>query len=281
MLYIYPMAINEVEAAVMKWRQERSERLRTDEKSWFDLAGLFWLKEGDNSFGSDSSCNFVLPTDAPKKAGVFHFEGGLVTVTAELNVVVSNNDGELPSRPLRDDQQNDPDFLYLSHFILVVLRRGGSTLIRLWDIDHPARKAFSGLNYYPYRPEYCFTAKYTGYAPYKTVVTEDIIGETHDSQMIGYATFEWEGKKYRLDAEDGGAGLFITFRDKTNAKSTYAGGRYLLTEKPQNGQVLLDFNRAYNMPCAYALFATCGLASKDNHLPISIEAGEKKYQEDN
>ena len=169
----------------------------------------------------------------------------------------------------------------MSRWIFVVIKRGGSTLIRMWDIEHPARKAFTGLNYYPYEPEYCIVAEYTGYAPYKVVKTEDIIGEIHDSKMIGFTTFEWEGKKYRLDAEDGGAGLFITFRDKTNAKSTYAGGRYLVTEKPQNEQVLLDFNRAYNMPCAYALFATCGLASKDNHLPISIEAGEKKYQEDN
>ncbi len=190
------------------------------------------------------------------------------------------NNGPLQSRPLRDDQQDEPDFLHLSHFILVVIIRGGSTLIRLWDIDHPARKAFSGLNYYPYRPKYCLTAKYTGYAPYKTIMTEDIIGEVHDSRMIGYATFEWEGKEYRLDAEDGGEGLFIAFRDKTNAKTTYAGGRYLKAEKPQNEQVVIDFNKAYNMPCAYALYAPCGLPSKDNHLSIPIEAGEKKYAED-
>lgn len=269
-----------METSVMKWRQDRSERLRTNEKSWLGLAGLFWLKDGENTFGSDPSNNFVLPPSAPKKAGVFHFQDGSVTVTAEPGVKISCNGGKLPSRPLRDDQQDDPDFLYLARFILVVLRRGDSTLIRLWDIDHPARKAFSDLNFFPYRSEYCFTANYIGYAPYKTVRTEDIIGEVHDSQMIGYATFEWEGKKYRLDAEDGGTGLFIAFRDKTNTKTTYAGGRYLMTEKPLNEQVILDFNKAYNMPCAYALYATCGLATKENHLPIPIEAGEKKYQED-
>ncbi len=264
----------------MQWRQAREERLRTSEKSWFGLAGLYWLKEGENTFGSDPGCAFVLPADAPKKAGVFLFQDGMVTIKAEPTVKIICNGHKLPSRALLDDQQDEPDFLYLSHFILVVIKRGDSTLVRLWDIDHPARKAFTGLNYYPYRPEYCFIAKYTGYGPYKIVKTEDIIGEVHDSQMIGYATFEWEGKKYRLDAEDGGEGLFIAFKDKTNAKTTYAGGRYLLTEKPQNEQVVLDFNRAYNMPCAYALYATCGLATKDNYLPIPIEAGEKKYQED-
>jgi uncharacterized protein len=280
MVYSYLMANNDLEASVMQWRAERTERLRTNEKSWFGLAGLFWLKEGDNTFGSDPTCNFVLPPTAPKIAGVFHFTAGQVTVKAGPDVKITCNNAEIPSRPLRDDQQDEPDFLSLARLIMVVIKRGDSTLIRLWDIDAPARKAFSGLNFHPFKPEYCFKAKYTGYAPYKTVRTEDIIGEVHDSKMIGYATFEWEGKNYRLDGEDGGDGLFIAFRDKTSAKTTYAGGRYLMTDKPDNDQVVLDFNKAYNMPCAYALFATCGLPTKENILPIPIEAGEMKYQED-
>ena len=256
------MTNSKVEADVLDWRKQREERLRTNERSWFGLAGLFWLKEGENTFGSAPTCDFVLPADAPKKAGVFTFREGNVTVAAEPNVKLTRNGNKLPTRPLQDDQQDEPDFLYLSHFILVVIKRGESTLIRLWDIEHPARKAFSGLNYFPYRSDYCFTAKYTGYAPFKAVRTEDIIGEVHDSHMIGFVTFEWEGRKYRLDAEDGGDGLFIAFKDKTNARTTYAGGRYLITEKPQNEQVVVDFNKAYNMPCAYALFATCGLPIK-------------------
>jgi uncharacterized protein (DUF1684 family) len=270
---------NEFEIDVMKWREERVERLRTSEKSWLGLAGLFWLKEGNNTFGSDRSCNFVLPSTAPKKAGVFNLKNDLVTIRPDLNVKISCNGGDLPHRPLRDDQQDEPDFLYLANLIMVVIKRGKSTLIRLWDIDHPLRKAFSGLNFFPYKPEYRITAQYTGYEPFKLVRQEDIIGETHDTKMIGTAFFEWEGKQFRLDAEDGGDGLFIAFKDKTNLDATYAGGRYLQTEKPQNGQVVLDFNKAYNMPCAYTLYATCTLATPENRLPIAIEAGEKKFQD--
>ena len=280
LLYSWNMATDENEAAVLKWREERLERLRTNEKSWFGLAGLFWLKEGKNTFGSDPTCDFVLPPQAPKKVGVFNFQGGLVTVTAKPRVKLTYNGGKPPTRPLRDDQQDDPDYLYLSQWIFVVIKRGTSTLIRMWDIDHPARKALTELKFYPYKPEFRLVAEYTGYAPFKTVRTEDIIGETHDSKMIGFATFEFEGKKYRLDAEDGGDGLFISFRDKTTAKTTYAGGRYLATEKPRNGQVVIDFNMAYNMPCAYALFATCSLPIRENQLPMAIEAGEKKYSDD-
>jgi uncharacterized protein (DUF1684 family) len=133
------------------------------------------------------------------------------------------------------------------------------------------------LNFYPYKVEYCIQAKYAGYAPSKLVQQKDIIGEVTDTHMIGYVVFVWQGKEYRLDAQDAGDGLFIAFRDKTNAQSTYAGGRYLLTEKPQNDQLVIDFNSAFNPPCAYTVYATCTLPSAGNRLPFSIEAGERKY----
>lgn len=280
LLYSWGMSNNEHELAVMKWREEREERLRTSERSWLVLVGLFWLKEGANSFGSDPVCDFVLPPSAPQKAGAFHFKDGQVTLKLEPGVTASCNDGELPARPLLDDQQEQPDFLRMGQLILVVLKRGTSTLIRVWNVDHPARAEFSGLNFYPYKPEYRMAAKYEGYAPFKMVRQKDIIGETYDNKMLGQVVFTWDGKEYRLDAEDAGDGLFIAFRDATNAKTTYAGGRYLLTDKPENGQVLIDFNRAYNMPCAYTMFATCGLPPTENRLPISIEAGEQKYKDD-
>jgi uncharacterized protein (DUF1684 family) len=275
------MSKRDFEAEVMQWRAERAERLRTSEKSWLGLAGLYWLKEGDNTFGSDPKCDFVLPASAPKKAGVFQFKYSLVYLKAEKGVAMTCNGGALPSEALNDDQKENPDFLELGSLILVVLRRGHSTLVRLWDIDHPARKEFSGLNFYPYKPEYRLEARYDGYAPYKLVKQQDIIGEVHDTKMIGCVTFAWQGKEVRLDAEDAGTGgLFIAIRDETNGKTTYAGGRYLLTDRPENGKVILDFNKVYNMPCAYTVYATCGLPTPGNRLPFAIEAGEMKYKDD-
>lgn len=273
------VAIN-FEADILKWREERAARLRDNEKSWLGLAGLYWLKEGNNTFGSDHSCNFVLPPNAPQKTGIFKFKNGDVTLEAAPNVKITCNGGELPQRILRDDQDDEPDFLFFDNFILVVIKRGKSTLIRLWDVDHPARKGFKGLEFFPIKPEYRINAKYSGYAPFKVVKQEDIIGEVHNAKMIGTLAFEWNGQQYNLDAEDNGdGGLFIAFKDKTNADTTYAGGRYIQTEKPQDGKVMLDFNKAYNMPCAYTLYATCTLATAANRLPFAVEAGEKKYAE--
>jgi uncharacterized protein (DUF1684 family) len=267
-------------SAYTKWQQERSNFLGTQPRSWFNLAALYWLKEGDNTFGSASTCDFVLPKGAPKNVGVFRFNNELVTVEVRPGVEMTCNGGPLPTGPLRDDQQKEPDFLYLGRFILVVLKRGTSTLIRLWDTENQLQKEFTGLNFYPYDPGYRVQAKYVGYAPSKLVKQNDIIGEVVDTSMIGYVVFNLGGKEYHLDVEDGGDSLFIAFHDTTNAKVTFAGGRYVVTPRPKNDQVVIDFNRAFNPPCAYTVYATCVLPSADNRLPVPIEVGEKKYKED-
>ncbi len=268
------------ESEVIKWQEERAARLKNEEKSWLGLAGLYWLKEGENPFGSDPTFPVILPEPAPKRAGIFIFKKDQVTLIPEKGVSITCNGSSLPDRPLLDDQKEKPDYLELGQYILVVIKRGSSTLIRFWDKDSPLRKTFTGLNFYPYQSFYSLVAEYVGYSPYKMVKQKDIIGEVHDTKMIGTVSFNFQGKRYQLDAEDAGDGLFIAFRDRTNSQTTYAGGRYLLTEKPRDGKVVLDFNKAYNMPCAYTVYATCGLPTQDNRLPVFIEAGEKKFSED-
>ena len=279
MLYSWPMTTDEIKASVLEWRKERTERLRTNERSWFGLAGMQWLKKGENTFGSSKTCDFVLPEGAPEVAGVFEFNNGKVTLRAHEGVTLTCNGGALPEGPLRDDQMDEPDYIVLNNLIFVVIKRGKSTLIRMWDADHPNRKSLTDLSFYDYNEKFYIQAKYVGYAPSKLVTQKDIIGEISDTDMISYVVVEWEGKEYHLDAEDAGDGLFIAFRDTTNAKSTYAGGRYLLTEKPKDGKIMIDFNRAYNPPCAYTVYATCTLPSADNRLQFPVEAGEKKYHD--
>jgi hypothetical protein len=96
----------------------------------------------------------------------------------------------------------------------------------------------------------------------------------------GYAVFQLHGKEYRLrpvletaDAKE----LFYIFRDQTSAKETYGAGRFFYSAMPKDGKVELDFNKAYNPPCAFTPYATCPLPPQENRLPIRIEAGEKKY----
>ncbi|HEY7215651.1 MAG TPA: DUF1684 domain-containing protein, partial [Thermoanaerobaculia bacterium] len=105
------------------------------------------------------------------------------------------------------------------------------------------------------------------------------IGQVADEKSPGAVVFDWQGKTYRIDALEGGedGSLFLVFGDQTNGKETYGAGRFLDTGAPKDGKVVVDFNTAYNPPCAFTAFATCPLPPAENKLPIRVEAGEKKF----
>jgi uncharacterized protein (DUF1684 family) len=108
----------------------------------------------------------------------------------------------------------------------------------------------------------------------------NVLGQTEDSECPGYAVFRLNGHEFKLYPileEPGAKELFFLFRDQTSAKETYGAGRFLYSALPQNGQVVLDFNKAHNPPCAFTAYATCPLPPPENRLAVRIEAGEKKY----
>ena len=92
--------------------------------------------------------------------------------------------------------------------------------------------------------------------------------------------FRIDGQEYRLDAvdEQGEDEMFLIFGDRTNGAETYGAGRFLYAPRPgKDGRTVVDFNKAYNPPCAFTPFATCPLPPPQNRLPIPIPAGEKSY----
>jgi hypothetical protein len=100
---------------------------------------------------------------------------------------------------------------------------------------------------------------------------------TDEEPAPGYAEFTIDGKTLRLYPVEEGGDLSFMFKDATSGNTTYPPGRFLDTDPPKNGVIVLDFNQAYNPPCAFTAFATCPLPPKQNTLPIPVEAGEKKY----
>src|SRR2546423_790680 len=91
----------------------------------------------------------------------------------------------------------------------------------------------------------------------------------------GYVTFTMNGRSHRLEPvyeDDKREDLFFIFKDQTSGKETYGAGRFLHTPLPKNGSVDLDFNKAYNPPCAFTAFATCPLPTRQNQLPLAIRA---------
>lgn len=267
------------EKEILKFRSERETRLREYDRSWLALAGLFWLEEGNNSFGSDPSNDIQLENTAvPANAGVFQYKNDTVLLKVNEGVEISCNGLEARFKALHTDIEETPDFLELGSILMVAIKRGKNCLIRVWDRDNPGRKNFTGLKHFPINPDYRIPARFVPYDPPRILKIRDVIGEEYEVEFPGFATFTLGGKECRLEAEKTDNGLFFNFYDPTNGNGSYPGGRFLVTDPPKDRELVIDFNMAYNPPCAYTDYATCPLPPSQNRLPVRIPVGEMIYR---
>ena len=245
-----------------EWRAQREAALKR-EGGWLSVAGLFWLHDGSNSFGKDPDNEIVLP-DGPSHAGAFELNDGKVTV-------------KMPG-DRRELWPDSLDVAKVGRLSLFVIKRSDKYGIRLKDPDSQYRREFHGIEYYPAKEEYKVTARFV--ADPKKIPIPNILGQTEEMQSPGYTIFRLSGHEYRLRPvleEPDAREMFYIFRDQTSGKETYGAGRFLYSAMPQDGKVQLDFNKAYNPPCAFTPYATCPLPPAENRLAVKIEAGEKKY----
>ena len=256
------VAATSYQGEIAEWRRQREESLKRD-GGWLSVAGLFWLHDGANRFGKDAANDIVLP-DGPAQAGVFELHDNKVTVAMG---------GE--SRELWPDSL---DVAKVGRLSLFVIQRGGKFGIRLKDPASEYRREFHGIENYPANEAYRVTARFVA-EPAKIPIL-NVLGQTEPMESPGYVAFQLNGQELRLrpvleepDAKE----LFYIFRDQTSGKETYGAGRFLYSEMPKDGKVVLDFNKAYNPPCAFTPYATCPLPPPENRLAIKVEAGEKKY----
>jgi uncharacterized protein (DUF1684 family) len=267
------------EEAILKERQEREERFKNTERGWLGLAGLYWLRDGENKVGSDPDNDVVLPPVAPGYIGIIQYNNGTATFRAARGVPIYCNGRQVMLKTLVADIYEDADFLQFGDLTMVLLERADRHLIRVWDKNSQLRKDFTGFKQYPVKPEYRVEAKYSAYDTPKLVSIQDVIEIYHEVPIQGYVTFKLHGQKHRLEAMvDEDEYVRLDFRDETNGDTTYVGGRFLIAEMPKNGKLIVDFNQAYNPPCAYTDYATCPLPPPENRLPVRIEAGEKAYR---
>ena len=271
------MVNEQYEQSINKWRQEMDTNLRR-ENGWLALAGLFWLRKGINIIGSDRSSDIILPSRAPQRLGTFEFDGNNVMLNVEDDAVVVEVNGVPTTSALLDaDQEDIPSFITFNDMRMVVVRRSKGVGIRLWDNTRQERRIFPRRLWYPVKEEFRIPATYTRYEQMKIVKMPDILGAVQDEEIHGYLTFELNAKKHDLIATElPDHRLFIQFMDETNDKTTYPSGRYYYTDTYEEGKpFFVDFNKAYNLPCAFTDYATCTFPPPDNHLKAAIEAGEK------
>ena len=269
---------NEHTKEIKEWQKRRVEGLKRND-GWFTLAGLFWLKEGENTFGSDKSNDIIFPEGIPGFIGKTILDNGIVTTFINDNVQVYHDGVEVKEISMENDTQSQ--FTILKHGSFswyAILRDGDRYGIRLKDSEHQALKDFDGIDTYPIDKGWRVEARYEPYDPPKLIVIPNITGTSAEDSSKGALVFNIDEKEYRLDALGSGERFFIIFADKTNGEETYGAGRFMSVARPDStGKTFIDFNRAYNPPCAFSKYATCPLPPKDNYLRVAVTAGEKNY----
>jgi uncharacterized protein len=275
-LFVQP-AQSDYKTQIEQWHARRVEALTSD-SGWLTVAGLFWLKEGRNTVGAGAGNQILLPKgSAPDKLGVFEFHNGATTFEPAPGADVSVDGKPAVASPLKSDASGAPDVIQIRDLTMYVIQRGKRFGIRLKDKNSKMRDEFTEIKYFPIDERYRVKAKFVPYHPPKMIPVPDILGETSNEPSPGYAEFTLNGHACRLDPVAEGDVLFYIFKDLTSGKETYPPGRFLYADLPKNGEVILDFNKAYNPPCAFTPYATCPLPPPENHLPIRIEAGELRY----
>jgi uncharacterized protein (DUF1684 family) len=262
-------------AEIDKYRRDRVAEL-TAPDGWLAVRGLFWLHDGENTAGSDPSSDVRLPARTASRLGVFHVSKDGVSFDADPAAVVTAQGTRVTAARFTREEAS----IETSGVTIAVIRRGDKIGLRMWDPEHPNRTRFPGLKYFPLDAVYHVQAKFVPYDALKPVKVPNVLGQLVTMQSPGYVEFRIKGATYRLEPvyetakhED----LFFIFKDLTSRTETYEAGRFLHTPLPKDGAVDLDFNRAYNPPCAFTEFATCPLPIKENQLPIRVPAGELRY----
>jgi uncharacterized protein (DUF1684 family) len=269
------MSAENYRQTILEWRKGRDESIRR-ENNWLALAGLFWLKLGRNRIGSDPNNEIQLPERAPGSLGVFDYDGKSVTLRVNGGNNVMVNGKPVNFAMLQPDTVEEPSFIDIDDIRLVVIQRGNRLGIRMWDNQREARRSFPTRIWYDVDENFLLPARYTPYDRPKTALFPDMSGENSEFPVDGFIAFNFEGKEYRLDVtKEDDDSIFVRFWDPTSETEAYPTGRYLVADVDQDGNIELDFNRAYNPPCAFTDFATCVFAPEQNRLDFKVLAGEK------
>jgi uncharacterized protein (DUF1684 family) len=267
---------------IEQWQSKRAEGLKK-ENGWLTLCGLFWLREGENKMGTDSSNTIIFPPEkTPKYAGSIFLEKNELLLKSVKDVKITVKDSIVSEMKLLSDQsgKGEPTTMNLGSLTFYVIKRGEQLGVRIKDKENPACTNFKGLEYFPVNVKWRFEAKFEPYDPPKIIPIVNVLNQVSNDTCPGAIVFNIDGKTYRLDALMEGKEFFIIFHDETAGKETYGMGRFLAADLPDSiNNVVLDFNKAYNPPCAFTVFATCPTPPKQNYLPFRVEAGEKKYTE--
>ena len=262
-------------AAQESWRAAREARLLEPE-GWLTMAALHFLREGANSFGS-SSVNDLVLSEGPGQAGVFELRDRQVFVTAPAGQTVIVNGDTVISTQLYPPE-GDRNTLNVGNLSLWVHSSGERLAIRVSNPSSEIRQSFTGLRWFPIDERYRVRGRFIPHAQPLSVMLPNILGDVDHFTSHGSVAITLHGQNITLLPVASEGRLWFIFRDLTSGAETYPAARFLYADPPdENGWTTVDFNQAYNPPCAFNPYTTCPLPPAPNRLRVRIEAGELGY----
>ena len=262
---------------IRDWQASREESLRS-ESGYLALAGLQWLEPGATSFGSGPLNDWPW-SFGPTRAGVLHLRGGEVTVVAEPGVDLIVDEAVVRSAALVDDTPGPPTRVTVGDGAFWVIERAGRLGVRLRHPGSEVLENYSGTERYAVRKRWRCEARFVRFEHPKPIAIPNVMGSTFEGESPGILIFDHAGETRKLTVtSESETRLFVVFGDESNGDGTYGGGRFLSVDLPEgDGRTVVDFNKAYNPPCAYSPYTTCPLPLPENRLPFRVEAGERTY----
>ncbi len=261
--------------SIEEWQLQRMERLKS-KNGWLNLAGLFWLEEGENSFGSDPSNKVVFPEKADAFCGTLILDDGKVFMQVNDGVEIGIGNSLVTQADLIHDQAKNTTHLQQGDLAWNIIKRGERYGIRMRDYKHPHINQLDHIPSYPIQTSYVVEAILKPFdEPRTMVVATPVEGFTESYECPGELHFKIKNEALVLYPFISGKGYFLVIADETTGMDTYGAGRFMYSMPDSTGRIILDFNKAYNPPCVFSPYATCPMPPRENFLPIAIEAGEK------
>ena len=273
-------AAADVAAAMKETEEWRAMHESSYRRNWVTIAGLHFLEPGTQTAGASSTNDIVLPAAVSSpRIGRFVLQGDVVSFEPEPQAGV-----HVGTRPvtapiaLADDASDDPDELEVGGIRMVVHRSGERKSLRVWDPNGEMARGFLGFTWFPIEMAYRVTGRFIPDASPRDMKVVNTFGDVDTYQTAGVVEFALQGRTLRLRPfTTRPKRFYIVFRDASSGQETYEAARFLYSDLRDDGTTVLDFNQAYNPPCAFNPYTTCPIPLPENRLAVKILAGEKAY----
>ena len=243
------------------------------------ISGLHVLDDGSHTIGSGAGSDIVIDAALPARVGTMTVQADRVRFEPAAGVIVTQK-GKSVVGPvvMKEPGVSSTPEITVGDVRLVIHSTGDRLALRVRDPNGAPAKEFRGFSWFPIDAAYRVVGRFIRDAEPRKLQVMNTLDALDTYSTEGVLEFPLQGQTVRLRPfTTRPKRFYIVFRDASSGAETYAVARFLYADLRDDGTAVLDFNEAYNPPCAFNKFTTCPLPLKENILPVKILAGERAY----